>query len=131
MTDVVVMGFILVTHGIVNSCLSQEALTPDVQRNSQHNYDNNLYKLTSEDASTVYYVLAENSEKPQSALRRVIQSPNRTKVVLCLVLLVENGSIMKDKFKYRKQIDFLNAHLNYSFRTYSMIVLLAKVNTLK
>ena len=131
MTDVVALGWGNHTYAVVNSCIGQEVLTLDVKRNSQYKYDNQLYKLTSEDAKTVYYMnIGAFSEELHSTIQTIILSPKRSKVVLCVFLQIENGSIMKGKSRYGEQIDFSNAYLN-SFGTYSIVVLLNKVNTSK
>ena len=113
--------------GIVNSCMGHKALTDDEQSDSKYGYDAHLFKLTT--GSTNYYVNTdgEYSEEQKRAVQTLIQSTNKTKVVLGIFIFIQNGSIEKGgKYHYEKQVDFFNAHLK-SLNTYSVVVILNKV----
>ena len=120
----VVLGnfYVFTTNGIVNSCMGHKALTGDEQSNSKYDYDAHLFKLTSGVINYYANMDEEYSEEQKRAVQTLIQSTNKTKVVLGINILIENGSIAKyDGLAYEKQVDFLNAHLK-SLNTYSVVV---------
>ena len=126
-TDVMVLGIdSYFIKGIVNSCMGHKALTDDEQSDSKYGYDAHLFKLTT--GSTNYYVNKDEkySEEQKRAVQTLIQSTNKTKVVLGICIFIRNGSLEKGMCGYEKQVDFLNAHLE-NLNTYSVVVLLNKV----
>ena len=91
--------------------------------------DTHLYKLTTEDGNTKYYVNKDvftYSEEQRRAVQRVIQSSNKSKVVLGIDIVIRDGSILKeDDYGYREQVDNCNSHLK-SLNNYSVVVTLYK-----
>merc|ERR1711872_785048 len=138
-TDVLVLGVYISKFIVVNSCINQMAFTNDEEKDSQYNYGKRkfgkhpLYKLTDEKSGTVYYLnndgdyfihMTKFSENQRRAIKGVIQSPNRTKVVLNITISMEDGSIL-EVGNYDPQIHRLNVYLE-NLKNYSLVVNLFK-----
>jgi len=141
-TDVLVLGSVYSSKfKVVNSCINQMAFTNDEKKDSQYNYGKRkygkhpLYKLTDEKSGTVYYLnngdyfihRTKCFENQCRAIKGVIQSPNRTKVVLNITIQLFDGSIRKWG-NYRPQIERLNVYLE-NLKNYSLVVSLSKYGT--
>merc|ERR1711872_1131779 len=138
-TDVLVLGVYISKFIVVNSCINQMAFTNDEEKDSQYNYGKRkyhkhpLYKLTDEKSGTVYYLNNDGDyfihikkffENQCRAIKGVVQSPNRTKVVLNITIQLLDGSIPKWG-NYRSQIERLNVYLE-NLKNYSLVVSLYK-----
>ena len=83
----------LVKYSYYYKCKRRLNLVKQKQNNSSYDYDADLYKLTT--GSTNYYVNKDGkySEEQKRAVQTLIQSSNKTKVVLGIIIWIQNGYI--------------------------------------